>query len=172
MLSYKSEMEFEARKDFNVDKVKFYECVKKKRTNVYSHELSYFYIHLQLEIILDKYAMKLIFCFAWYFLFTRMTPHNCKLKLSNIANCKSSCWTHYLCLHIGDAIWFIMQTLIFWRIWRSFSQIDCAGNMYLTFSRSWISQIMNKNFSPAPRARFFSTDWNSPCLLKVLHVFL
>ena len=75
------------------------------------------------------------------------------------------------CLYIGDAIWFIMQTLIFWTISRPFSQIDCAGNMYLNFSPSWISQRMDKKFRPAPRARFFSTGWNSPCLLQVLHVF-
>ena len=130
-----------------------------------------FYIHLQVEIILDKYVIKLIFCFAWCFLFTRMTPYKFKLKNSNIANCKSSCWIHCHCLYIGVAIWFIMQTLTFWRIWRPFSQIDCTENMYLTFSPSSISQIMNKSFIPAPQARFFSTDWNSPCFLKVLHVY-
>ena len=31
-------MEFEAKKYFNVDKVKFYEFVRKKMNNVYSHE--------------------------------------------------------------------------------------------------------------------------------------
>ena len=135
MLSYKSEMEFEARKDFNVDKVKFYECVKKKRTNVYSHELSYFYIHLQLEIILDKYAMKLIFCFAWCFLLTRMTPHNCKLKHSNIANCKSSCWTHYL---------------LFTHWWCNLiynANLDFLKNLAV-FSTNWLCWKYVLNFQP------------------------
>ena len=75
------------------------------------------------------------------------------------------------CLYIGDAIRFIMQKSIFWRISRPFSQIDRAGNMYLNFSPSWISERMNKNIRPAPRARFFSMGWNFRCLLQVLHVF-
>ena len=130
-----------------------------------------FYIHLQVEIIVDKYAIKLIFCSAWCFLFTRTTPYNCKLKHSNIANCKSSCWTHcplfihWWCNLIYNA------NIVFFDFLRRFSQIDCAGNMYLTFSPSWISQRMDKNFRPAPRARFFSVGWNSPCLLQVLYVF-
>ena len=39
MLSYKSKVKFEGKKDFNVDKVKLYESVRLKMAKIYVHEL-------------------------------------------------------------------------------------------------------------------------------------
>ena len=114
------------------------------------------YIHLQVEIIVDKYAIKLIFCFTRCLLFTRILHTTANLDIAILQTVKGVAEAIARCLYFGIAIWFIMQTFIFWRIWRPFSQIDWA--MYLTFSPSWISQIMEKSSSPVPRARFFSTD--------------
>ena len=112
----------------------------------------------------------------WYFAFLGVyylsewlhTTANLNIAILQTVKVAAEAIAHWL--YFGTAIWLIMQTLIFWRIWRPFSQIDWA--MYLILSPSWISQIIDKCFSPEPRARFFSMDWNSPCLLKVLHVFL
>ena len=139
-------------------------------SNVYSHELSYCIYICRYRLHLTNMPSNWYFASLGVYYLPKWLHTTADLDIAILQTVKVAAEAIAHCLYFGIAIWFIMQTLIFWRIWRPFSQIDWA--MYLTFSPSWISQIMGKSFSPVPRARFFSTDWNSPCLLKALHVFL
>ena len=139
-------------------------------SNVYSHELSYCIYICRYRLHLTNMPSNWYFASLGVYYLPKWLHTTADLDIAILQTVKVAAEAIAHCLYFGIAIWFIMQTLIFLK------------NLAVFFT-NWLGYVFNfqpklnfsnngQKFQPSTRARFFSTDWNSPCLLKVLHVFL